>query len=477
MNALTLHAAAHALSAQERAIEHGHRVVHGEVSERILRMFGAIRAYGSPRVAVDRAVLFTESFRATEGEPLVLRWGKALAHVAERMPVTILDDELIVGRPHDWLGRYGLVYGELDGSLIASAVEAADRQQGQKGAIAVTADDRRAMLDVLYPYWNGRDFGTSFVRALPEPTRFFFFGPDRANASNATGVGMCSAVWRHSQNWAHDYAKVLTLGCSGIRAEAETRLAAMTDPYEIATRRPFLEAVVITCNALATWARRYAECATSLAAREADPARRAELEAIATVCSRVPEQPARTFHEAVQAQWFAQMFSRLEQNIGGQVSQGRMDQYLYPYYRADLEAGRITRTAAVELLQCVWLNMMQSTEIKLSPSAAASMEGFAHFEQVTIGGQTPDGRDATNDLTYVMLDSARPLQSSYPELAARIHSNTPERFLHAVCEAIKDGKGTPKVLNDEQIVPFYVANGASPAEALDYAGSGRIIEG
>ncbi len=155
------------------------------------------------------------------------------------------------------------------------------------------------------------------------------------------------------------------------------------------------------------------------------------------------------------------MFSRLEQNIGGQVSQGRMDQYFYPFYKKDLEEGRITRTDAEELLQCLWLNMMQSTEVKLSPTAAASMEGFAHFEQITIGGQTPDGRDATNELTYVMLDSARPLQSSYPELAARIHANTPERFLHAVVEAIKDGKGTPKVLNDEQIVPFYLANGAT----------------
>ncbi len=207
---------------------------------------------------------------------------------------------------------------------------------------------------------------------------------------------------------------------------------------------------------------------------EANPQRRRELEEIAAVCAHVPEHPARTFREALQAQWFAQMYSRLEQNIGGQVSQGRMDQYFYPFYKRDVEEGRLTKAQAEELLQCLWLNMMQSTEVKLSPTAAASMEGFAHFEQITIGGQTPDGRDATNDLTYVMLDSARPLQSSYPELAARIHANTPERFLHAVAEAIKDGKGTPKVLNDEQIVPFYLANGATVEEALDYAGSGCI---
>ncbi len=467
-------AGATALSAQELAIESGRRTLHGHASERVLRIFDAIRNYGSPRVTLDRAVLFTESFRSTEGLPLVLRWAKALKHVAENIPVTIFDDELLVGRPNTWLGRYGLVYGELDGSLLKAAVEMCAKQKGQKGAVVVTDEDQRAIEDVVYPYWNGKDFGPSFVRALPEETRFFFFGPDRSNVAMATGVGICSAVWRHSQNWAHDFAKILNKGCSGIRAEAEARLAAIDDPRDVAEKKPFLEAVVITCDALATWARRYSALAAELAARESNAQRKRELEDIAAVCAHVPEHPARTFREAVQAQWFAQLFSRLEQNIGGQVSQGRMDQYFHPFYEKDVAEGRLTRAEAEELLQCLWLNMMQSTEVKLSPSAAASMEGFAHFEQITIGGQTPDGRDATNELTYVMLDSARPLQSSYPELAARIHANTPDRFLHAVAEAIKDGKGTPKVLNDEQIVPFYLANGATVPEALDYAGSGCI---
>ncbi|HQR78382.1 MAG TPA: pyruvate formate lyase family protein, partial [Burkholderiaceae bacterium] len=200
-------AAAAALSAQELAIEQGAKALHGNISERVLRIFDAIRGYGSPRVTVHRAVYFTESFKQTEGQPLVLRWAKALKHVAENIPVTIFEDELIVGRPNTWLGRYGLVYGELDGSLLKAAAEAADKQVGQKGAVAFTAEDKRAIEDVLYPYWNGKDFGTSFVRRLPEDTRFFFFGPDRNNASNATGVGIATAIWRHSQNWAHDFAK------------------------------------------------------------------------------------------------------------------------------------------------------------------------------------------------------------------------------------------------------------------------------
>lgn len=463
-----------ALSTQEAAIVSGRKAVHGNVSARVLRLFEAIRGYGPPRVTLERSVHFTESFRSSEGQPLVLRWAKALKHVAENLSVTIFEDELIVGRPNTWLGRYGLVYGELDGSLMQAAAELFAQNAGKRGAVAVTADDRKVIDEVLAPYWTGRDFAPHFARALPEDTRFMIFGPQRDNIVTQTGVMMASAVWRHSQNWAHDFAKILTTGCKGIREEALARLGALEHPRDLVEKKPFLEAIVITCDALSTWAQRYSQCAAAMALRETDHRRKQELEEIAAVCAWVPENPARSFREAVQAQWFMQMFSRLEQNIGGQVSQGRMDQYLYPCYERDVAAGRLTSEQAVELLQCLWLNMMQSTEVKLSPTAAASMEGFAHFEQITIGGRTADGRDATNELTYVMLEAARPLQSSYPELAVRIHSNTPERLLHAVAEAIKDGKGMPKVLNDEQIVPFYLANGADMREALDYCGSGCI---
>ncbi|MFO1398689.1 MAG: pyruvate formate lyase family protein [Burkholderiales bacterium] len=463
-----------ALSTQEAAIVDGRKAVRDNVSPRVLRLFDAIRNYGPPRVTLERAVLFTESFRATEGQPIVLRWAKALAHVAENISVTIFDDELIVGRPNTWLGRYGLVYGELDGSLMQAAAEMFVANQGKTGAVQVSEEDRRIVDEVLAPYWTGRDFGSNYAKALPEDTRFMIFGPNRDNIAMQTGVMMASAMWRHSQNWAHDFAKILTRGCKGIREDAQARLAALEHPRALVEDKPFLEAVVITCDALSTWAQRYAQRAAEMAVGEADPQRRRELEEIAAVCAWVPENPARTFREALQAQWFMQMFSRLEQNIGGQVSQGRMDQYFLPYYERDIADGRLTEEAAGELFQCVWLNMMQSTEVKLSPTAAASMEGFAHFEQITIGGRTADGRDATNALTYVMLEAARPLQSSYPELAVRIHSNTPDKLLHAVAEAIKDGKGMPKVLNDEQIVPFYLANGATMAEALDYCGSGCI---
>ncbi len=143
---------------------------------------------------------------------------------------------------------------------------------------------------------------------------------------------------RHSQNWVIDFGKLLTRGCKGIREEARARLDALEHPRDLVHKKPFLEAVVITCDALSIWARRYGALPGEMAAKEANPQRRKELERISEACNWTPENPARTFQEAVQAQWFAQMFSRLEEMIGGQICQGRMDQYFYPCYKADIDA-------------------------------------------------------------------------------------------------------------------------------------------
>jgi formate C-acetyltransferase len=229
--------------------------------------------------------------------------------------------------------------------------------------------------------------------------------------------------------------------------------------------------MMLACDAMTVWAKRYSKLATELAAKETDASRKKELEEIAAVCDWVPENPARTFREALQVNWFVQMWTKLEQNLGSGPQSGRMDQYLYPYYKKDIAQGRLTDATVKELLQCVWVNMEQLPPTFLSKTAAASTEGFAHFELVVVGGQTSEGLDATNELSYLILESGRPMQSSYPEFAVRIHANTPDRLLHATVEAIKDGKGTPKVFNDESIVPFYVDLGVPMREALDYSPS------
>ena len=463
------------LSPQEAAIASGKKVIHSTVTDRVMRLFEAIRASYQPKLTLDRAVLFTESMKTTEGQPLVLRWAKALKHITENIPVTIFKDELIVGRPNTWLGRYTLVYPELDGSIIKAGAEAfmAAEKQGAPDAVIVTAEDKKLIDETLFPYWDGKDFTPNFVKALPADSRLISYGPDPKNiGAMQTFVLVSSSTMRHSQNWVIDWGKLMARGCKGLRAEAEKRLAALEHPRDLVHKKPFYEAAIITCDALSIWAGRYAKLAADMAAKEADPVRKQELRDIAERCAWVPENPARDFRDAIQVQWFAQLFSRMEEMVGGQICQGRYDQFFYPYYKKDLDAGRITPEQAQELFQCLWLNMMQSVESQMSPAMAKGRQGFSHHETVTIGGQTPDGHDATNELSYVILESTRPLKSSYPELAARIHANTPDRFLHAVTETNKDGKGSPKYVNDEVIIPFLLSHGVEIREALDYATSG-----
>ncbi|MCU0594711.1 MAG: glycyl radical protein [Desulfobacterota bacterium] len=463
--------AARVLSGQEDAIENGRRVGHGTVTDRVFRIYEALRGYGPPRVTLDRAVAFTESFKETEGQPIVLRWAKALKHYAETAPVVIFPDELIVGRPNTWLGRWGIVYPELDGAIMPAGIEMFRKNKGKSGEIVVTEEDGKLITEVLTPYWTGKDYASNFAKALPEDLRFTLFGPDPKNTLLWTCVVVATSTMRHSQNWTPDFNKILTRGVKGIREEAQAKMAALSNPHDLVHKKPFLEAVVITCDAMTTWSRRYATLASDLAEKETDPQRKRELQEIAEICDWVPENPARTFREALQAEWWGQMFNRIEQTSSA-MGQGRFDQYLLPFYRKDLAEGRITEESATELLHCLWLNMAQCVEIKLNPVAAAGTEGFSKFEDVVLGGQTADGMDGSNELTHLILESTRSLPITTPEACVRIHAKTPDRLLHHVAEVIKDGRGFPKLLNDERVIPFYLANGATLKEALNWNVSG-----
>lgn len=459
------------LTAQEHAIESGEMILRASVSERAVRLFNAIRAYGPPRVTLDRSVLFTESFKETENQPLVVRWAKALKHYAENAPIAIFDEELIVGRPNTWLGRWGLVYPEIDGANMPAGVEMFRKNKGKSGEVVVTDDDEKIINEILTPYWTGKDYSSRFHDALPEDTRFLLYGPDPKNTLLMTCIMYATSTLRHSQNWTPDFRKILTRGVRGIRQEAEAKLAALSEPRDAIYKKPFLEAVIITCDAMIVWSRRYSRLAAEMAEAEPSPERKKELREIAEVCEWVPENPARTFREALQAEWWGQMFNRIEQTSSA-MGQGRFDQYLLPYYRKDIADGRMTKEGALELLQCLWLQMYQCVEIKLNPIGAAGTEGFSKYEDICLGGQTAEGLDATNELTYLILESTRALPITTPEPCIRIHANTPDRLLHAVADVIKDGKGFPKLLNDERVIPFYLANGAPLKEALDWCVSG-----
>ena len=196
---------AHTLSAQEEAIESGKQIIHGTVTDRVLRLYEAIRDYGPPRVSLNRSVAFTESFKETENQPLIVRWAKALKRYAETAPVAIFPDELIVGRPNTWLGKWGIVYPELDGDVMTAGVEMFRKNKGKSGEVVVTDEDKKIIDEILTPYWTGKDYATNFARSLPEETRFMMYGPDPKNTIMMTAVVLGTSIMRHSQNWTPEW--------------------------------------------------------------------------------------------------------------------------------------------------------------------------------------------------------------------------------------------------------------------------------
>jgi pyruvate-formate lyase len=269
-----------------------------------------------------------------------------------------------------------------------------------------------------------------------------------------------TSSFRSSLQWVHDYEKVLKrgLGGSGMKPRPPG-CAGPLQPHRQCEKKPFLEAVVTVCDAIILWANRHAVLARKMAADESDPVRKAELGRALRRPAPCAGTPGRNFYEAMQSQWFTQMFSRIEQKTGTIISNGRMDQYLYPYYKADLEAGTLTEDDAIELFECMWVAMAQFIDLYLSPTGGAFNEGYAHWEAVTVGGQTPTAGMPPTTLTYLLLRSKREFPLHYPDLAARVHTRSPRRYLWELAETIKDGSGFPKLMNDEEIIPLHCQRG------------------
>lgn len=452
------------LSPQEKRIRSA-KTKSDKRTIQILESFQGTR----PKIDIERGRYFTEVFKETEGEPLVLRWAKALYHYAEHATVYIDDQQLIVGRAGRQ-GRYGILFPELDGDFLDEAIKSLPSRESSP--FDITDEDAEYIVKEIAPYWKGKTFHEALAKALPAETQKLTYNEDAENSSRF--IVNETASFRSSIQWVHDYEKPLKIGFEGIRAEAQKHLEELDEfsPVDNTEKKPFLEAVILTADAIILWAERHAKLAEEKAETETDSKRKAELLEIARICRKVPAKPAETFHEAVQSQWFIQLFSRIEQKTGTIISNGRMDQYLYPYYKKDKEAGILDDERAEELLECVWVSMAQYIDLYLSKAGGAFNEGYAHWEAVTIGGQTPDGNDATNELTYLFLRSKREFPLNYPDLAARIHACSPKRYLYEVAETIKDGSGFPKLINDEEVIPLLLAKGASFEEAYDYSVSG-----
>ena len=290
---------------------------------------------------------------------------------------------------------------------------------------------------------------------------------EKAQALNDAGVGNCGAIPGHL---IPNYPKVLRLGFRRIAAELEEMQGREPD----ATRRNFLRALIISCEAAVAFAGRYADEAGRLAQQETDLARRAELEEIARICRRVPAEPAATFQEALQSLWFAHMLVMAAESYPGPgLSPGRVDQYLYPYYQADMASGRLDRERAREMLQCLWIKHNYAYDYQGRIGNQGINSGFGQL--ITLGGISADGSDASNDLTWLMLDVIEEMNLLEPKPNVRLHAKTPEDLLRRVAGLIARTQGSPFLLNfDEASIRGLTWQGLPEDQLWDYAPVGCL---
>jgi len=420
----------------------------------------------TPEICLERARLYTDNWLETEGKPIVVRRAMALAKVLKEMTIYMEDDELIVGN-HASRPFSVPVFPEFSVSWLADEMDTfADRPQD---AFILNTEDREDLLQIVES-WRGK---THYDRVLGNIENSL--PSDILEAFDKEGLHInqvFSTIISTTDGDGHvviDFEDMLSLGFDGL-AQKSKLVKETFDPTlpENLRKRIFLQSVAIACKAAADFGRRYALLARNLAARCSSNERRQELYDIARVCDRVPAGPAETFREAVQSVWFAFLLSQTESN-GHSMGLGRFDQYLYPYYKKDIEDQRITRDDARELIVCFWIKVAELNKLR-SWRNTRTKTGYPMFQALTLGGQTSEGLDAANDLSYLCLEVTSDLKLTAPTVVARFHPETPEDFLLACCRAnLNHGGGLPGLFNDQVAVPTLLNMGVPIEDARNWA--------
>ena len=411
-------------------------------------------------VCVERALLTTETYREHQHEPMVLRRSLMVKNVLDNMTIYIEPATLICGNQAS-TNRAAPIMPEYAMDWVIAELDEFDARPGDR--FTITEEAKQALREVA-PFWEHNTLKDRGLALMPPQSRRFYDLGIIHPEGNITSGDAHIAV---------DYRRMLAEGLAGYRARAEHLLSSLdTTTAEGLKKSFFYRAVLITLDAVVGFAHRYSALAADLASTEPDPVRRAELLQMSGILDRVPEHPATSFREAVQAVWLIQLCLQIESN-GHSLSYGRFDQYLYPFYARDLEAGLITEDAATELLTNLWLKTITVAKIR-SWSHTRFSAGGPLYQNVTVGGQTPDGRDAVNPLSYLVLRSVAQTRLPQPNLTVRYHSGLSDDFMAECIEVMRLGFGMPAFNSDEIIIPSLVAKGVTPQDAHDYSAVGCV---
>ena len=417
-----------------------------------------------PQISTQRARIWTESHKATEGKPVAIRRAQAFYDCCDRLEVHIFDGELVVGAIGEFR-KCGILTPEFSWLWVDREMDSfATRPQDP---YLMTDEQRAFVRKEIFPYWKGKSLEEAFLARLPEDTRKI--GVD-------TGILDNDSKWRQAVGEiTPDYQDVLfKKGFGGIIREAQDHISKLdpTDPKDL-EKKDFYESVLLTSKGIIRYANRYAEAADKMAATEKDPGRAAELRQIAANCRRVPENPPESFYEAIQFLWFVQVGGILSENPLS-LNPGRFDQYMDPYYEADLQKNAITPDFAQELIDALWLKYSEWVWT-ISANTADYFAGYNQFQNLTVGGKTREGRDGTNPVTFMALKATEEVKSHQPGLSVRVHADCPKEFLDGVTHLVSKGTGFPAIHSDSVGYQMLINAGYEPDDARDWNNCGCVV--
>ncbi|WP_334329081.1 choline trimethylamine-lyase [Companilactobacillus sp. HBUAS59699] len=417
-----------------------------------------------PSITTYRARAITKIAKENPGMPKIELRAKCFRYCCETAPLVIQDNELIVGAPNG-APRAGAFSPDIAWRWMEDEIDTIGTRP--QDPFYISDEDKKIMREELFPYWKGKSVDEYCEDQYRE-----------AGVWELSGESFVSDCSYHQLNGGGDsnpgYDVILMKkGMLDIQNEAKEHLEKLDyeNPDDI-EKIYFYKSVIDTTEGVMIYSRRMSEYAAEKAAKETDPKRKAELQKISEVTAKVPAHKPETFYEAIQAVWTVESLLVVEENQTG-MSIGRVDQYMYPFFKADLESGRMNNREAFELAGCMLIKMSEMMWIT-SEGGSKFFAGYQPFVNMCVGGITRQGQDATNDLTYLLMDAVRHVKVYQPSLACRIHAHSPRKYLKKIVDVVRAGMGFPACHFDDTHIKIMLAKGVSIEDARDYCLMGCV---
>lgn len=420
--------------------------------------------HSKPAICHQRAEIWTKSHQSTEGEPTAIRRAKAFLDTCRQLPITVFENELIVGSA-GLSRRSGILTPEFSWKWVDQEMDTFETRS--QDSYYITKEQRIHIRENIFPYWKGKSLEEAFLTRIPEET---------AKILIDTGVIDNDSKWRQAVGEiTPDYQdRLFVLGYKGIVMEAKEKLRLLEPTSEEALEKiTFYNSVLLVAEGIVTLAQRYGDEAEKLASAASDDGRKQELLEIARICRKVPANPPESFHEAIQFVWFVQLGGILSENPLA-LNLGRFDQYMYPYYLKDVENQRVTEAYCQELVEALWIKLSEWVWT-ISSNTAAYFAGYNQFQNLTVGGRKRDGSDGTNPVSYMALKATASVKTHQPGLSVRIHPDSPEAFFTEVVKLVAMGTGFPAIHSDEAGAKMLMQAGYEPEDARDWSNCGCVV--